>query len=131
MLYISLHRHDDGNFFPGSGAVDEVTNHVAGLPLPALLTLPRGPYFACITTGCVILGGLFSLSDSQFLHLKSEEGARAGLAARTSWHSPGTLLSLCLSCVLFSRWELAAVRASTSTWPGPEVWTPQWGILST
>lgn len=24
MLYISLHRHDDGNFFPGSGAVDEV-----------------------------------------------------------------------------------------------------------
>lgn len=25
MLYISLHRHDDGNFFPGSGAVDEVT----------------------------------------------------------------------------------------------------------
>uniref|UniRef100_A0A8C2QSC3 Histone deacetylase n=1 Tax=Capra hircus TaxID=9925 RepID=A0A8C2QSC3_CAPHI len=25
VLYISLHRHDDGNFFPGSGAVDEVT----------------------------------------------------------------------------------------------------------
>ncbi|KAF6339453.1 histone deacetylase 7 [Rhinolophus ferrumequinum] len=24
VLYISLHRHDDGNFFPGSGAVDEV-----------------------------------------------------------------------------------------------------------
>uniref|UniRef100_A0A8D1V834 Histone deacetylase n=1 Tax=Sus scrofa TaxID=9823 RepID=A0A8D1V834_PIG len=23
VLYISLHRHDDGNFFPGSGAVDE------------------------------------------------------------------------------------------------------------
>lgn len=25
VLYISLHRHDDGNFFPGSGAVEEVT----------------------------------------------------------------------------------------------------------
>ncbi|XP_045143168.1 histone deacetylase 7 [Echinops telfairi] len=24
VLYISLHRHDNGNFFPGSGAVDEV-----------------------------------------------------------------------------------------------------------
>ncbi|XP_035757321.1 histone deacetylase 7 isoform X2 [Egretta garzetta] len=24
VLYISLHRHDDGNFFPGSGAADEV-----------------------------------------------------------------------------------------------------------
>ncbi|XP_065432055.1 histone deacetylase 7 isoform X7 [Chrysemys picta bellii] len=24
ILYISLHRHDDGNFFPGSGAADEV-----------------------------------------------------------------------------------------------------------
>uniref|UniRef100_A0A8C6RE92 Histone deacetylase n=1 Tax=Nannospalax galili TaxID=1026970 RepID=A0A8C6RE92_NANGA len=24
VLYISLHRHDDGNFFPGSGAVNEV-----------------------------------------------------------------------------------------------------------
>lgn len=24
VLYISLHRYDDGNFFPGSGAPDEV-----------------------------------------------------------------------------------------------------------
>nr|XP_056723107.1 histone deacetylase 7 [Euleptes europaea] len=24
VLYVSLHRHDDGNFFPGSGAADEV-----------------------------------------------------------------------------------------------------------
>lgn len=24
ILYISLHRYDDGNFFPGSGAPDEV-----------------------------------------------------------------------------------------------------------
>ena len=23
MLYISIHRHDDGNFFPGTGAPDE------------------------------------------------------------------------------------------------------------
>jgi acetoin utilization deacetylase AcuC-like enzyme len=23
VLYISLHRHDDGNFFPGTGAADE------------------------------------------------------------------------------------------------------------
>ena len=37
MLYISLHRHDDGNFFPGSGAVDEVTTS------SSLLTLPSGP----------------------------------------------------------------------------------------
>lgn len=36
MLYISLHRHDDGNFFPGSGAVDEVTacSLLAPLALP-------------------------------------------------------------------------------------------------
>ena len=25
VLYISLHRYDDGNFFPGSGAPDEVS----------------------------------------------------------------------------------------------------------
>lgn len=31
VLYISLHRHDGGNFFPGSGAVDEV---LPPLPLP-------------------------------------------------------------------------------------------------
>lgn len=24
ILYVSLHRYDDGNFFPGSGAPDEV-----------------------------------------------------------------------------------------------------------
>lgn len=24
MLYLSLHRHDNGNFFPGTGAVTEV-----------------------------------------------------------------------------------------------------------
>lgn len=24
VLYVSLHRYDDGNFFPGSGAPDEV-----------------------------------------------------------------------------------------------------------
>lgn len=26
VLYISLHRHDDGNFFPGTGAISEVKN---------------------------------------------------------------------------------------------------------
>lgn len=26
VLYISLHRHDDGNFFPGTGSVNEVGN---------------------------------------------------------------------------------------------------------
>lgn len=25
VLYISLHRYDDGNFFPGSGAPEEVS----------------------------------------------------------------------------------------------------------
>ncbi len=27
VLYISLHRYDDGNFFPGSGAPEEVCRH--------------------------------------------------------------------------------------------------------
>lgn len=27
VLYMSIHRHDDGNFFPGTGAVTEVCIH--------------------------------------------------------------------------------------------------------
>lgn len=27
VLYVSLHRYDDGNFFPGSGAPDEVSGY--------------------------------------------------------------------------------------------------------
>lgn len=30
VLYISLHRYDDGNFFPGSGAPDEVSGAALG-----------------------------------------------------------------------------------------------------
>lgn len=30
VLYISLHRYDDGNFFPGSGAPDEVSRPSQG-----------------------------------------------------------------------------------------------------
>lgn len=37
ILYISLHRHDDGNFFPGSGAADEV-RALASEPLPGYLS---------------------------------------------------------------------------------------------
>ena len=66
MLYISLHRHDDGNFFPGSGAVDEVT----ACPLLAPLTLLHGPDRASVTTSCAILGRLLSLTDPPFLHLE-------------------------------------------------------------
>lgn len=29
VLYLSLHRYDDGNFFPGSGAPDEVGMHTS------------------------------------------------------------------------------------------------------
>lgn len=28
VLYLSIHRHDDGNFFPGTGASIEVTNDI-------------------------------------------------------------------------------------------------------
>lgn len=32
IMYISLHRHDNGSFFPGTGSIDEVNlldlNHV-------------------------------------------------------------------------------------------------------
>ena len=31
VLYVSLHRYDDGNFFPGSGAPDEVGGVYKGL----------------------------------------------------------------------------------------------------
>ncbi|GAA6104427.1 histone deacetylase 5, partial [Tachysurus ichikawai] len=30
VLYISLHRYDDGNFFPGSGAPEEVKGQKCG-----------------------------------------------------------------------------------------------------
>lgn len=87
-----------------------------GPPLPIPLTLPHGPYSAFVTTSCVILGRLFSLSVSPS---GSEEGEKADLAVLTSWGSPPeTLLFSCLSCILFSRWELAAVKASMSMWPG-------------
>lgn len=29
VLYLSIHRYDDGNFFPGSGAPDEVSEKVS------------------------------------------------------------------------------------------------------
>jgi hypothetical protein len=28
IMYISLHRHDNGSFFPGTGAIDEVNNEL-------------------------------------------------------------------------------------------------------
>lgn len=34
ILYISLHRYDDGNFFPGSGAPDEVGGDHLSVSLP-------------------------------------------------------------------------------------------------
>lgn len=34
VLYLSIHRYDDGNFFPGSGAPDEVS---AGDSLPVMM----------------------------------------------------------------------------------------------
>lgn len=61
VLYISLHRHDDGNFFPGSGAVDEVT--VLAQHLPALTDFPPGP---SLPLSCVVLSSGFS-----FLSLSS------------------------------------------------------------
>lgn len=40
VLYISLHRFDDGNFFPGSGHPSEVGS------------LPRGALFDCFCLCC-------------------------------------------------------------------------------
>lgn len=34
VLYISLHRYDDGNFFPGSGAPEEVPGGIRGVGAP-------------------------------------------------------------------------------------------------
>lgn len=42
ILYISLHRYDDGNFFPGSGAPDEVGRGHSCVTLPPQ---PRGVTF--------------------------------------------------------------------------------------
>ncbi|XP_064447419.1 histone deacetylase 7 isoform X3 [Mirounga angustirostris] len=60
--------------------------------------------------------------------------------SRPSTRTPVSSTSPCIAMMTatsspaagpWMRWELVAARASTSTWPGPEVWTPQWGILST
>lgn len=60
VLYISLHRHDDGNFFPGSGAVDEVT--VLAQHLLARTDFPPGH---SLPLSCVVLSsGLSFLSLS-------------------------------------------------------------------
>uniref|UniRef100_A0ABI8AEX1 Histone deacetylase n=1 Tax=Felis catus TaxID=9685 RepID=A0ABI8AEX1_FELCA len=91
VLYISLHRHDDGNFFPGSGAVDEVT----ACPLLAPLTLLHGPDRASVTTSCAILGRLLSLSDPPFLHLEVNWSCSTGTLGFLSWDS-APLLSLLL-----------------------------------
>lgn len=39
VMYISIHRHDDGTFFPGTGKSEEVINCV--LMNQALVTLSR------------------------------------------------------------------------------------------
>ena len=41
VMYISIHRHDDGTFFPGTGKSEEVI--ISALMNPALLT------FSCDT----------------------------------------------------------------------------------
>lgn len=41
VLYVSLHRYDDGNFFPGSGAPDEVSGAAEGRGTGAGRRLPR------------------------------------------------------------------------------------------
>lgn len=49
VLYLSLHRYDDGNFFPGSGAPDEV-----GSPawLPAMLFVYISGYILKVLCAC-------------------------------------------------------------------------------
>uniref|UniRef100_A0A8C7YKB3 Histone deacetylase n=1 Tax=Oryzias sinensis TaxID=183150 RepID=A0A8C7YKB3_9TELE len=44
VLYLSLHRYDDGNFFPGSGAPDEVS------AAPALFNFTNNVYFSYCRT---------------------------------------------------------------------------------
>jgi len=52
VLYISLHRYDDGNFFPGSGAPDEVRDRHS--IRPCLM----GPARGCDSGAPDILGSL-------------------------------------------------------------------------
>lgn len=42
VMYISIHRHDDGTFFPGTGKSEEVINCV--LMNRALVTLSRDTF---------------------------------------------------------------------------------------
>uniref|UniRef100_A0A915IH60 histone deacetylase n=1 Tax=Romanomermis culicivorax TaxID=13658 RepID=A0A915IH60_ROMCU len=37
VLYLSLHRHDDGNFFPGTGSAEEVTEMTGRSKFKSLL----------------------------------------------------------------------------------------------
>lgn len=50
VLYLSLHRYDDGNFFPGSGAPDEVRGHHHFVQHPKVHILSKG-------TECVFVVG--------------------------------------------------------------------------
>jgi hypothetical protein len=113
VLYISLHRHDDGNFFPGSGAVDEVSVCWSSV----FRSVDSPP--VSLPLSCVIsLSKRLILSEPQLLEVKKSDEL-------------GTLSSSRLPCILFSRWELAVARASMSTWLGLGAWIHPWGILST
>lgn len=114
VLYISLHRHDDGNFFPGSGAVDEVsacwTDVFRSIDSPPV-SLPLS---------CVIRSKRLILSEPQLPCLEVKKSDKLG-----------TLFSSRLPCILSSRWEPVVARASTSTWLGLGAWIHPWGILNT
>lgn len=68
VLYVSLHRYDNGNFFPGSGAPEEVRAHLytpLGLylvvqdllePEPEPEPVWRNPSLVCIQKLMVMLG---------------------------------------------------------------------------
>uniref|UniRef100_A0A8C6I8F1 Histone deacetylase n=2 Tax=Mus TaxID=862507 RepID=A0A8C6I8F1_MUSSI len=115
VLYISLHRHDDGNFFPGSGAVDEVSVCWSSV-FRSVDSLPVSLPLSCV----ISLSKRLILSEPQLPYLEVKMSDELG-----------TLSSSRLPCILFSRWELAVARASMSTWLGLGAWIHPWGILST
>lgn len=114
MLYISLHRHDDGNFFPGSGAVDEVSTCWTDV-FRSIDSLP-----VSLPLSCVIRSKWLILSEPQLpcLEVKKLDELR-------------TLSSSQPPCILSFRWGLVVARASTSMWLGLGAWIHPWGIPNT
>lgn len=110
VLYISLHRYDNGNFFPGSGGPAEVSTQRS--VITKYNTLWSRFLFIAVNHYKLTCIMDFSTKGSQCMECFQ-------------------CLTAMPSCLIRPRWVLVPARVLTLMWRGPVDWILPWAMQST